>query len=158
MTAVPKDSSQEFAEWNQFFPPCGKPEGTTCTFALDEDVNIGAKFKPLNELDVLKVVRDRRAGTGQLLIWIPGEGTLTMFSQNMRNYYPGTVPGGVARIPLVPTGSVAKRLRKKGHVTIWTEVSYLPPEAGTPTTDVMQVTLTRKRAERSVHKPRDPVH
>jgi hypothetical protein len=157
-TATPKDSSQQFNEWEQFFPPCGKPEGATCTFTLNEDVKLGAKFKPLNEIDVLKVVRNRRAGTGELLIWVPGEGTLTMFSQNLRDYYPGSVPGGVVRIPLTPGGSVAKKLRNKGHATVWTEVSYLPPEAAAPTTDLMQVTLARKRSHRPVHKPRRRVH
>jgi hypothetical protein len=157
-TANPKDSSQEFSEWGQFFPPCGKPEGAACTFTLDEDVNVGAKFKPLNEIDVLRVVRNRRAGTGELLVWVPGEGTLTMFSHNMRSYFPGTVPGGVVRIPLTPSGSVAKTLRNKGHATVWTEVSYLPPEAGSPTVDLMQVTLTRKRSHRSVHRPARRVH
>lgn len=158
LTATPRDSSQEFSEWGQFFPPCGKPEGGACTFTLNEDVNLGAKFKPLNEIDVLRVVRNRRAGTGELLIWVPGEGTLTMFSHNMRSYYPGTVPGGVVRIPLTPSGSVAKRLRNKGHATVWTEVSYLPPEAAAATTDLMQVTLTRKRAQRPVLKPTRRVH
>jgi hypothetical protein len=157
-TATPKDSSQQFNEWEQFFPPCGKPEGATCTFTLNEDVKLGAKFKPLNEIDVLRVVRNRRAGTGELLVWVPGEGTLTMFSQNLRNYYPGSVPGGVVRIPLTPSGSVAKTLRNKGHATVWTEVSYLPPEAGSPTVDLMQVTLTRKRSHRPVHKPARRVH
>jgi hypothetical protein len=157
-TATPKNSSDVFDEWDQFFPPCGKPEGPTCTFTLDEDVNIGAKFKPLNEIDVLRVVRNRRAGTGELLVWVPGEGTLTMFSHNMRSYFPGTVPGGVVRIPLTPSGSVAKTLRNKGHATVWTEVSYLPPEANSPTVDLMQVTLTRKRSRRPVHKPARRVH
>jgi hypothetical protein len=157
-TASPKDSSQQFSEWGQFFPPCGKPEGATCTFTLNEDVNVGASFKPLNEIDVLRVVRNRRAATGELLIWVPGEGTLTMFSQNLRNYYPGTVPGGVVRIPLTPSGSVAKTLRNKGHATVWTEVSFLPPEAASPTTDLMQVTLVGKRAQRPVHRPARRVH
>jgi hypothetical protein len=157
-TETPKDSSHEFTEWGPFFAPCGKPASNTCTFTLNEDTNVGAVFKPRNEIDVLRVVRNRRAGTGELLVWVPGEGTLTMFSHNMRSYFPGTVAGGVVRIPLTPTGSVAKRLRKDGRATVWTEISFLPPEAGAQTTDLMQVTLARKRPHRPVHKPANRVH
>jgi hypothetical protein len=81
-----------------------------------------------------------------------------MLSHNMRSYFPGMVPGGVVRIPLTPTGSVAKRLRNKGRATVWTELNFQPPEANVPTTDLMQVILVRKRPHRPVHKPADRVH
>lgn len=157
-TETPKDSSQEFAEWGQSTALCGKPASDTCAFTLNEDVTVSAKFKPLTEIDVLRVVRNRRAGKGELLVWIPGPGTLTMFSDGLRSYFPGIVAGGVVRIPLAPTGPVAKRLRNKGHATVWTEFTFQPPEANVPTADLMQVTLVRKRPHRAVHKPTHRVH
>ncbi len=167
-TATPKDGSQRFVEWGfrqrgvvGFVPaqvpsPCGGTGG--CSFTLDEDTNVGAVFEPIDELDVLRVVRDRRAGKGRLLVWIPGPGALGLFSEGLRPYSPGTMPGGVDRIPLVPTKKVAKTLHQKGHVTVPAEVTFRPFTGEVPTTVAMELTLVRKRPHRPVHKPRDRVH
>jgi hypothetical protein len=65
---------------------------------------------------------------------------------------------GVGRIPLVPTKEIAKVLRKKGHATVFAEVSFQPTGASISTTVAMHVTLVRKAPHRPVHKPAHRVH
>ncbi|HWH21232.1 MAG TPA: hypothetical protein VN671_11910 [Solirubrobacterales bacterium] len=136
--------------------PCKGTGG--CSFALAEDTIVGAVFEPIDEIDVLRVVRDRSAGKAQLLVWAPGPGRLNLFSHGLRSYNPGPVDAGVTRIPLIPTGNIAKTLRKKGRATVSAEVSFRATSVPAPTTVVMQVTLVRTRSQRPVHKPTHRVH
>jgi hypothetical protein len=171
-SANPQNAATKFDQWGfretGYFGPPGalspivipSPcKGTGgCAFTLDEDTRIGAVFEPIDEIDVLRVVRDRRAGKGQLLTWVPGPGTIGVFSQGLRPYSTGMEGAGVGRIPLVPTKEIAKVLRKKGHATVFAEVTFQPTGAGISTTVAMHVTLVRKAPHRPVHKPAHRVH
>jgi hypothetical protein len=132
--------------------PCSGSAG--CSFTLSSDTNVGAVFEPINEIDVLRVVRDRRTGKGQLLVWVPGPGQLTLFSEGLRSYFPAGVASGLVRVPLIPTRQIAKSLRRKHHVTVSGEVSYRPAGASVPTVTQLPLTLVRKAS----HKPTHRVH
>jgi hypothetical protein len=136
--------------------PCSGIGG--CSFNLTSDTNVGAVFEPIDEMDVIRVVRERRTGKGQLLVWVPGPGQLTLFSEGLRNYFPAGVAGGLVHIPLIPTKKIAKTLRRAHHVTVSAEVSYRPTGASVPTVTELPLTLVRKPPHRPVHKPADRVH
>jgi hypothetical protein len=136
--------------------PCGGTAG--CSFNLTSDTNVGAVFEPNDEIDVLRVARERRAGKGQLLVWVPGPGQLTLFSEGLRNYFPGGVAGGLVRVPLIPTKKTAKTLRRAHHVTVSAEVSYRPTGASVPSVTELPLTLVRKQPQRPGHKPAHRVH
>jgi hypothetical protein len=171
-SANPENAAMKFTEWgfrntgysgppNALSPivipsPCKGIGG--CAFTLTEDTHVGAVFEPNDEIDVLRVVRDRRAGRGQLLTWVPGPGTIGVFSQGLRPDSIGMGGAGVGRIPLVPTKEITKALRKKGHATVFAEVSFQPTGATTSATVAMHLTLVRKAPRRAVHKPAHRVH
>ncbi len=171
-SANPQNPAIKFVEWgfrstgysapsNPLSPivvpsPCGGTGG--CSFTLTADTNVGAVFEPIGEVDVLRVVRDRRKGQGELLVWAPGPGDLTFFSQALRSYLPGAVPGGLVRIPLIPTKKIARTLRRRHHLTVSGEISFHGTGATFPTTAELPLTLVFKAPHRPVHKPTHRVY
>jgi hypothetical protein len=127
--------------------PCA---GTTpaCAFTLAKDEQVEANFEPINEVDVLHVVRDRRHGRGELVVWVPGEGVLSTFSYGVKNQSTETVPAGLARIPLIPRTPVAKRLHRKGSARVSVAVEFRPINSIHPGTVRLQPTLLLKRARK----------
>lgn len=133
-------------------PPC---TGSPCTFTLSQDLVLGAVFKYVDHVSVLRFVPDRRTGRGQLLVWLPGEGVLGMSSGGVKVFYThGPVAAGLVRIPLVPRPVVARRLRRRGRVTVSVAVEYRPTKSISRGTTREHLTLLRKRPG----KPTHPLH
>jgi hypothetical protein len=127
--------------------PC---TGTTpaCTLTLAKDEKVEANFEPIDEVDVLHVVRDRRHGRAELVVWVPGEGVLSTFSDGVRNQSTETVPAGPARIPLIPWTPVAKRLHRKGSARVAVAVNFRPIKSIHTGTVRLRPTLVLKRAKK----------
>jgi hypothetical protein len=131
--------------------PCSGTTGT-CAFTLSQDERVEANFAPINKVDILRLVRDRRAGRAELIVWVPGEGRLLFFSPGLRSYLPGSLPAGIARIPLIPTKKIAKTLRRKGHATVSAEVNFRAAGVSIPTVTQLAVTLVRKLPRKPAHR------
>ncbi len=124
--------------------PCGGSAG--CAFKLEHDTNVGGVFEPINEAMIVRVLNDRRTGRGELLVWAPGEGELSMLSSGVRSYFPGTVPAGLVHIPLIPSKKIARTLHRKGRATINAEVLFRAAGLRAPGVTQVPVTLLRKRS------------
>jgi hypothetical protein len=147
----------EFKEWQwgtslQATPPCTTEND--CTFALNQDTAVLAKAAYRNDVTVVRLVRDRRTGGGELVVWLPNEGVLSMSGRGLRSVPRATVPEGRISIPLVPRGELAQRLLRKGWATVSLKVRFRPAKGADPATLEHKVTLVRK----VVHKPAHRVH
>lgn len=158
-TAAAANPSVKFIEWGfrntgfsgppgalapiQIPSPCGGPAG--CAFAVDHDTNVGAVFEPIDEVSILRVTHDHRTGRGELLVWAPGAGDLSMVSNGLRSYLPGPVATGMVRIPLIPSKRIAKTLHKKGRATVEAEVQFRAVGVKVPGVTHVPVSLFRKR-------------
>lgn len=169
LSASPLLPSTKFTQWGFLNAGYGGPPGAlvplqiptpcagatpTCTFTLNKDERVEANFEPIDEVDVLHVVLDRRHGRGELVVWVPDEGVLSTFSEGVRNQQTETVPAGVARIPLIPQRPVAKRLHRKGSAKVSIAVNFRPIKSTITGTVRRRLTLVRKQAE----KPTRTVH
>jgi len=130
--------------------PCGGAGG--CSFTVENDTNVGGVFEPIDRAVFFRVVNDRRTGRGELLVWAPGEGELSMVSPGVRGYYPGTVPTGMVHIPLIPTRKIARTLHRKGRARVNAEVLFRAAGLSVPQVLKVPVTLLRKRTKAPSHK------
>lgn len=130
--------------------PCGGPGG--CAFTVERDTKVGGVFEPIGEVTFIRIVKDRRTGRGELLVWAPGEGVLSMRSAGVKGYFPGTVTAGMIRIPLIPRKRIARTLHRKGRASVNAEVSFRAIGLNAPRALRVPVTLLRKRSKRPSHK------
>jgi hypothetical protein len=163
LSASPLLPSVKFTQWGFVNPAYAAPSrslvptesprpcaGTSasCTFTLGSDEQVEANFEPIDEVDVLHVILDRRHGRGELVVWVPGEGVLSTFSYGVKKLSTETVPAGVARIPLVPVSAVAKRLHRKGSAKVGIAVNFRPIKGVHTGTVQLHPTLVRKAAKK----------
>lgn len=122
-------------------PPC--TEAGPCIFTLDRDLTIEAVFRYVVKVSVLRLVRNHHSGRGRLVVWLPSEGVLSMYSPGLQAFRPGSLPAGLARIPLVPRGDVATRLRRKRSAGVSAAISFRPEESRERGTVTRHLTLVR---------------
>jgi hypothetical protein len=148
----------ELSGWHAIKPSIALPycaAAGPCNLTLDQDLYLGADFTYVNRVTILRVVRDRRTGRGKLVVWLPGEGLLSMWSPGLRKFLaPDPLPAGLTRIPLLPRGQVATRLRRKGSAGVSAAISFRPEHGLNRATIMRHLTLVRRHPA----KPRIGVH
>ncbi|MEI5675798.1 MULTISPECIES: hypothetical protein [unclassified Nocardioides] len=107
-----------------------------------DDLAFGSRAVP--RIDVRKPSVNRKAGTARLPVAVPGIGTTTVTGPGIRTASVDSARARVLVLPIAARGPAARKLKRKGKVTVRVTVTYRP-NAGSPVTALKSVTLRKKR-------------
>ncbi len=82
----------------------------------------------------------RRNGTATQTMHVGASGSVLLFGKGVKSVRQNVKRGGTIKLEIVPTGSVAKKLKQHGKVTVSVTLRYFPSR-GFPTTRTKEITL-----------------
>ena len=71
---------------------------------------------------------------------VPGRGTLVAFAKGIKRTQKTVAARGSVKLPVIPKGKLAKRLKKNGKARVTVKVTYTPTD-GNPRTKHKKITL-----------------
>jgi hypothetical protein len=101
-------------------------------------------IEPSNEFSFGKVKRNKRKGTAQLSVKIPGAGALELAkAKKVKGATKSADSAGEVKLPIKPKGKAKKKLNTKGKAKVKAEVTYTP-EGGEPNTEDKKIKLVKR--------------
>lgn len=86
----------------------------------------GSIAKPSNAAVLGKFTRNRKRGTGALLVSVPSAGTLTLTGKGVKKATARAAAPGKVRLRVQATGKAKKRLNAKGRVKVALTITFQP--------------------------------
>jgi DNA-binding beta-propeller fold protein YncE len=143
-------------------PPCDPPPSSPApppnTGLLPGGASPPFAASPSNEFHFLEVKRNRRRGTAQVIVGIPGAGELLVRGRNLRRTAKRPRAAGKATLSIRPTRNARQRLAKRGSIRLRVRVTYTPT-GGEPRTKSKHIVLklTRAHSRRARSRQSSPV-
>ncbi|TMM11221.1 MAG: hypothetical protein E6G00_05370 [Actinobacteria bacterium] len=106
-----------------------------------------AEFNPSNAFSFGKVTLHRHKRTATLAVKVPGRGTLVAFAKGIKRTQKTVAARGSVKLPVIPKGKLAKRLKKNGKASVTVKVTYTPTD-GNPRTEHKKITLEAAKSKR----------
>jgi hypothetical protein len=109
-----------------------------------------------NEFTIGKIARNKRRGTAQVPVTVPGPGALTLSGMGVKTRTTGTArtsvaSAGTVRLIVKPKGKVKKKLRSRHKAKVRLSITFTPNgdpatnhPAGDPRTQPLKVKLIRR--------------
>lgn len=117
------------------------------TFTAQNDVrlNLAAVLVPDNGFTLGGIVRDRKRGTASITATTSNPGIVTVSGKGLRKRASKSLAvAGPVTFQLTPTGRTARRLVRKGRVTIALTVTFLP-SGGEPSSQSIHLKLLQRK-------------
>lgn len=96
-----------------------------------------------NEFTFGAVVRNKKKGTAELTVGVPGAGELELGGAKLKPATAGPDGEGEVALPVKARGKARKKLRRKGRTKVSAEVTY-SPVGGDPRTEGKRVKLVKR--------------
>lgn len=122
-------------------------DGATRTFTAQNDVrlNLTAVLVPDNGFTLGGISRDRKLGTASITATTSNPGIVTMSGKGLRKRRSKSLAvAGPVTFQLKPTGRTARRLVRKGRVTVAPTVTFLP-SGGDPSSQSIHLKLLERK-------------
>ena len=122
-------------------------DGATGTFTAQNDVrlNLTAVLVPDNGFTLGGISRDRKQGTASITATTSNPGIVTVSGKGLRKRRSKSLAvAGPVTFQLKPTGRTARRLVRKGRVTVAPTVTFLP-SGGDPSTQSIHLKLLERK-------------
>lgn len=122
-------------------------DGATRTFTAQNDVrlNLTAVLVPDNGFTLGGISRDRKLGTASITATTSNPGIVTMSGKGLRKRRSKSLAvAGPVTFQLKPTGRTARRLVRKGRVTVAPTVTFLP-SGGDPSSQSIHLKLLKRK-------------
>jgi hypothetical protein len=139
LTAKPAVGST-FAGWSGAACP-----GTgSCQTTISGDTTVTATFDVSSEFEFGKIVLNKKQGTAELTVTVPGPGKLSLSGKDVKNAEATAVGPGDEVLKVKAKGKAKETLADKGKVKVPVDVTFAPT-GGNPATQSMTVKLKRIR-------------
>jgi hypothetical protein len=122
-------------------------DGATGTFSAQNDVrlNLTAVLVPDNGFTLGGISRDRKQGTASITATTSNPGIVTVSGKGLRKRRSKSLAvAGPVTFQLKPTGRTARRLVRKGRVTVAPTVTFLP-SGGDPSSQSIHLKLLERK-------------
>ena len=122
-------------------------DGATRTFTAQNDVrlNLTAVLVPDNGFTLGGISRDRKLGTASITATTSNPGIVTVSGKGLRKRRSKSLAvAGPVTFQLKPTGRTARRLVRKGRVTVAPTVTFLP-SGGDPSSQSIHLKLLKRK-------------
>jgi hypothetical protein len=122
-------------------------DGATGTFSAQNDVrlNLTAVLVPDNGFTLGGISRDRKRGTASITATTSNPGIVTVSGKGLRKRRSKSLAvAGPVTFQLKPSGRTARRLVRKGRVTVAPTVTFLP-SGGDPSTQSIHLKLLERK-------------
>jgi len=122
-------------------------DGATGTFTAQNDVrlNLTAVLVPDNGFTLGGIIRDRKGGTASITATTSNPGIVTVSGKGLRKRRSKSLAvAGPVTFQLTPTGRTARRLVRKGRVTVAPTVTFLP-SGGDPSSQSIHLKLLKRK-------------
>lgn len=122
-------------------------DGATGTFTAQNDVrlNLTAVLVPDNGFTLGGISRDRKQGTASITAATSNPGIVTVSGKGLRKRRSKSLAvAGPVTFQLKPTGRTARRLVRKGRVTVAPTVTFLP-SGGDPSSQSIHLKLLERK-------------
>lgn len=122
-------------------------DGATRTFTAQNDVrlNLTAVLVPDNGFTLGGISRDRKQGTASITATTSNPGIVTVSGKGLRKRRSKSLAvAGPVTFQLKPTGRTARRLVRKGRVTVAPTVTFLP-SGGDPSSQSIHLKLLKRK-------------
>lgn len=122
-------------------------DGATRTFTAQNDVrlNLTAVLVPDNGFTLGGISRDRKLGTASITATTSNPGIVTVSGKGLRKRRSKSLAvAGPVTFQLTPTGRTARRLVRKGRVTVAPTVTFLP-SGGDPSSQSIHLKLLKRK-------------
>ena len=122
-------------------------DGATRTFTAQNDVrlNLTAVLVPDNGFTLGGISRDRKRGTASITATTSNPGIVTVSGKGLRKRRSKSLAvAGPVTFQLKPTGRTARRLVRKGRVTVAPTVTFLP-SGGDPSSQSIHLKLLERK-------------
>lgn len=122
-------------------------DGSSGVFSAQNDVrlNLSAVVVPDNHFTLAGITRDRKQGTAQLTATTTNPGLVTMSGKGLRKRRAKSLAvAGPVTFQLTPTGRTARRLARKGVVTVSLTVTF-SPTGGDPSSQSIRLKLRKRK-------------
>lgn len=122
-------------------------DGATRTFTAQNDVrlNLTAVLVPDNGFTLGGISRDRKLGTASITATTSNPGIVTVSGKGLRKRRSKSLAvAGPVTFQLTPTGRTARRLVRKGRVTVAPTVTFLP-SGGDPSSQSIHLKLLERK-------------
>lgn len=122
-------------------------DGATRTFTAQNDVrlNLTAVLVPDNGFTLGGISRDRKLGTASITATTSNPGIVTVSGKGLRKRRSKSLAvAGPVTFQLKPTGRTARRLVRKGRVTVAPTVTFLP-SGGDPSSQSIHLKLLERK-------------
>ena len=122
-------------------------DGATRTFTAQNDVrlNLTAVLVPDNGFTLGGISRDRKQGTASITATTSNPGIVTVSGKGLRKRRSKSLAvAGPVTFQLTPTGRTARRLVRKGRVTVAPTVTFLP-SGGDPSSQSIHLKLLKRK-------------
>jgi hypothetical protein len=83
-------------------------------------------IRPSNDFVIKKLLRNKKKGTGTLVITIPGPGLLVLRAKGVKRVSKRAERAGNVKIPVKPTGKLRKRLARRGRAKVGLAIAFTP--------------------------------
>ncbi len=100
--------------------------------------------EPSNQFNVGRLKLNKRAGTGTLLIRVPGPGTVLLKGSGVKRVKRRAARAKVVKLPVRLVGRAQRKLRRQGKAQVKGKVTYIPT-GGKPRTKTKKLVLKKKR-------------
>jgi hypothetical protein len=121
-------------------------DGSNGVFTAQNDVrlNLSAVLVPDNGFTLGHITRDRKQGTALLTATTSNPGVVTISGKGLRKKKAKSLAvAGPVTFQVAPTGKTARRLVRKGRVTVGVTVTFVPTGGG-PSSQSISLKLRRK--------------
>ncbi len=122
-------------------------DGSSGAFSAQSDVrlNLTAVLVPDNTFTLGGVIRDRKRGTASITATTSNPGIVTMTGKGLRKRASKSLAvAGPVTFQLLATGKTARRLARKGRVTVPLAVTFVP-SGGDPSSQSIQLKLRKRK-------------
>ena len=132
-------TSPEFA----FVTAAGEPRG----LAVDSGSTApnGNGGVPCGELELGKLKKNKKKGTGKLAVEVGCPGTVELDGKGVKPAEKEAAGAGEVELPVKAKGKKKKKLRRKGKTKLEAEVTFTPADGGEPATEDKKLKLVKKR-------------
>jgi hypothetical protein len=125
--------------------PSDLPNGSSTTFTAPQVVrlNISAQVQPLNTFSLGAVKRNKKKGTAQVIVTVPGAGALALAGNGVKAVAATAAAKGDVPLVVRSRGKKKAKLNDKGKVKLSPEITFTPTN-GLAATQSTKLKLKKK--------------
>jgi hypothetical protein len=83
-------------------------------------------IRPSNDFVIKKLLRNKKKGTGTLVVTVPGPGLLVLRAKGVKRVSKRAARAGDVKIPVKPTGKLRKKLAQRGRAKVGLAITFTP--------------------------------